>query len=179
MKHTVNEDKWVVVSGETSSNRIFAGVLGGSSVSKDERVFEDENQRKELDVIARKGGSILIVGGADSGKTTLLTRLVRNNLESSDGFIVLDSATKEYVEAAIAEVKDKGWKVETNTSVLATVIGIDVSKGFDEFTEYWKSGGMEEVTFDVVVYIANSEIREIYKPVDYVSGSGIAGYIKG
>ncbi|WP_460271362.1 hypothetical protein [Bacillus sp. NEAU-Y102] len=186
MNNMVNEDKWVVVTGETPSNRIFkevaAGlqgfsdnkqVLDGDSAPKDTRVYKDEEQRKSLDAIARRGGSVLIIGGANSGKTTLLSRLVRNRAEAVGGLIVIDSVTKEYVKEAIDVVEDKGWEVGTNTAAFATVTSIDVNKGFDTFSEYWNACGKEKVNFDAVVYVNGSEIKGIYKEEENKENGGL------
>ena len=175
MSETVNKNKVVIVTGDLTYKDVFGefitelGFNPKTGVESPKAVTsyvnaKDEGLRQSLERLVQGNQSVLIVGKARSGRTTLLKRLVRQKVKTETGVVVMDEVRVEHVHKACEELRANGVQVGTDASIVATMTGSDSEVCLDTFLSYCDEVDADEPTalsmkpIDVVVTMEDKQI---------------------
>ncbi|WP_460271364.1 hypothetical protein [Bacillus sp. NEAU-Y102] len=144
----------------------FSG-LGTSDYVTDEE-YKDEELRLGLERLVYLGRSVLIVGDTQSGKTTLLKRLIRQKAATETGLAVIDEVKANCVEEVSKEIQNRGLEVYEDISILATLHGSNANFGLAQFTQYWETYSQKESIvgkknpIDIVAFMEDNSIIGLF-----------------
>ncbi|MFV1457299.1 hypothetical protein, partial [Bacillus mycoides] len=92
----------------------------------------DKKMRTELAELARSGKSVLIVGGKGSGKSELLTYLIRCKAKSDKGLLVIDGINNDTLWEADGLITQNYIRLNEDMEVLATYEGFHADMVFTD-----------------------------------------------
>ncbi|MFV1457928.1 hypothetical protein, partial [Bacillus mycoides] len=168
MSDTVNKNKVVIVTGDLTYKDVFGEFIAelgfnpntGVELPKEVAPYvnsKDEGLRQSLERLVQGNQSVLIIGKARSGRTTMLKRLVRQKAKTSTGVVVMDEVRVEHLSKACEELRENGVQVGTDASIVATMTGSDSEACLGAFLAYCDEVDADEPTtlsmkpIDVVV----------------------------
>ncbi|MGN4723878.1 hypothetical protein ACTFR8_22885 [Bacillus cereus group sp. MYBK15-3] len=175
----VKKNKVVIVAGDLTYKEVFGEFVtelgfnpnSGVELPKESNSgtdSDDEELRQALDKLVEGNHSVLIVGKARSGRTTLLKRLVRQKAKANTGVVVMDEVRIEHLSKACEELRTNGVKEGEDVSIIATMVGSNVDDCLDTFFNYCDevdSDGavaLSEKPIDVVVLMEDGKIVGLF-----------------
>ncbi|WP_460271358.1 hypothetical protein [Bacillus sp. NEAU-Y102] len=124
---------------------------------------KDKKVRTELAELARSGKSILIVGDKGSGKSELLTYLIRCKAKSDKGLLVMDGINNDTLWEADGLLAQNYIRLNEDMEVLATYEGFHADTVFtDILNESESAFGLLE-NIDIVVKVDEGVITNMFE----------------
>ncbi|MBX9158442.1 hypothetical protein [Bacillus cereus] len=133
----------------------------GETTSVIER--KDKKMREELAELARSGKSVLIVGDKGSGKSELLTYLIRCKAKSDKGLLVMDGINNDTMWEADGLLTQNYIRLYEDMEVLATYEGFHADTAFMDILDESESAFGLLANIDIVVKVDEGVITNMFE----------------
>ncbi|MBE7114521.1 ATP-binding protein [Bacillus paranthracis] len=154
-----------LIRGLKNVTKVIERVGGYYFLGETNPVIErrDKKLRTELAELACSGKSVLIVGDKGSGKTELLTYLIRCKAKSDKGLLVIAGIDNDAVWEADGLLTQNGIRLNEDMDVLATYEGFHADTAFMDILDDSESAFGLLASIDIVVKVDEGVITNMFE----------------